>query len=67
MRDRHPNSAANGGQLPGLPEERTPAGLVIAIAGVMALVVPRIRLRLSVPVASRRARSLAWRLRMRDR
>ena len=31
----------------------------------MALAVPRIRLRLSVPVASRRARSLAWRLRMR--
>ena len=31
----------------------------------MALAVPRIRLRLSVPVASRGARSLAWRLRMR--
>jgi hypothetical protein len=30
----------------------------------MALAVPRIRLRLPVPVASRRARSLAWRLRM---
>jgi len=46
---------------PGLPEERTPTGLV------MALAVPRIRLRLSVPVASRRARSLAWRLRMWNR
>ena len=67
MRDRHPNSVTNGGQLPGLPEERTPTGLVIAIAGVMALVVSRIRLWLSVPVVSRRARSLAWRLRMRDR
>ena len=44
-----------------------PTGLAIAIAGVMALAVPRIRLRLSVPVASRRARSLAWRLRMWNR
>jgi len=33
----------------------------------MALAVPRIRLRLPVPVASRRARSLAWRLRMWNR
>jgi hypothetical protein len=42
-------------------------GLVIAIAVVMAPAVPRIRLRPSVPVASRWARSLAWRLRMRQR
>jgi len=34
---------------PGLPEERTPTGLVITIAVGMALAVPRIRLRLSVP------------------
>jgi hypothetical protein len=34
---------------------------------VMALAVPRIRLRLPVPVASRLARSLARRLRMRNR
>jgi Gas vesicle synthesis protein GvpL/GvpF len=33
----------------------------------MALAVPRIRPRLSVSVASRRARSLAWRLRMWNR
>ncbi len=33
----------------------------------MALALPRIRLRPSVPVASRRARSLAWRLPMRNR
>jgi hypothetical protein len=59
---RHRNSAANGGNYPGLPQERTPAGLAVAV--VMALAVPRIRLRLPVPVASRRARSLAWRLRM---
>ncbi len=38
--------------------------MVITIAVVMALAVPRTRLRLSVPVASRRARSLARRLRM---
>ena len=37
MNDTHRNSAAEGGQLPGLPEERMPAGLVIAIAVVMAL------------------------------
>ncbi len=43
-----------------------PAGMVITIAVEMALAVPRIRLRLSVPDASRRARSLAWRLRMRQ-
>jgi hypothetical protein len=67
VQDRHRNSAADGGQLPGLPEESTPAGLVIAIAVVMALAGPRIRLRPPVPVASRRARSLAWRLRMRNR
>jgi hypothetical protein len=52
---------------PGLPRERTPAGLATASAEVMALTVPRIRLRLPVPVASRRARSLAWRLRMWNR
>jgi hypothetical protein len=44
-----------------------PTGLAIAIAVVMALAGPRIRLRLLVPVASRRARSLAWRLRMWER
>jgi hypothetical protein len=27
--DTHRNSAAEGGQLPGLPEERMPAGLVL--------------------------------------
>ena len=27
--DTHRNSAAEGGQLPGLPEERMPAGLVV--------------------------------------
>lgn len=50
---------------PGLPEERTPAGLAIAV--IVVLVVPRIRLRPSVPVASRRVGSLAWRPRMRNR
>ena len=39
-----------------------PIGLVIIMAVVMALAVPRIRLRLSVPDASRRATPLAWRL-----
>ena len=29
MSDTHRNSAAEGGQLPGLPEERMPAGLVL--------------------------------------
>jgi hypothetical protein len=29
VRDTHRNSAAEGGQLPGLPEERMPAGLVL--------------------------------------
>ena len=52
---------------PGLPRERTPFGLATSSAVVMALTVPRIRLRLLVPVASRRARSLAWRLRMWNR
>ena len=65
VQGRHRNSAATAANYPGLPEERTPAGLAIAV--VVALAVPRIRLRLSVPVASRRARSLAWRLRMRNR
>ena len=46
----------------GLPQERPPAGLAIAV--VMALAALRITLRLPVPIASRRARSLAWRLRM---
>ena len=50
---------------PGLPEERLLIGLVIIVAVVMALAAPRIRLSLPVPDASRRARSLAWRLRMR--
>jgi hypothetical protein len=44
-----------------------PAGMVITIAAEMALGMPRIRLRPPVPDASRRARSLAWRLRMRQR
>ncbi len=44
-----------------------PAGMVIAIAVEMALGKPRGRLRLSVPDASRRARLLAWRLRMGQR
>jgi hypothetical protein len=44
-----------------------PAGMVITIAAGMALAVPRIRLRPPVPDASRRARSLAWRLRIRQR
>src|SRR6266480_740662 len=29
VNDTHRNSAAEGGQLPGLPEERMPAGLVL--------------------------------------
>jgi len=41
-----------------------PIGLVIIMAVVMALGMPRLRLRLPVPDASRLARSLAWRLRM---
>ena len=44
-----------------------PIGLVIITAVLMALGMPRSRLGLSVPDASRRARSLAWRLRMRQR
>jgi hypothetical protein len=40
---------------PGLPEERMPIGLVIIMAVVMALGRPRLRLRLPVPDASRRA------------
>jgi hypothetical protein len=44
-----------------------PIGLVIIMAVVMALAVPRSRLGLPVPDAGRRARSLAWRLRMRQR
>ncbi len=44
-----------------------PTGLVTIIALVMALGMPHLRLRLPVPDASRRARSLAWRLRMRQR
>jgi hypothetical protein len=44
-----------------------PIGLIIIVAVVMALAGPRMRLTLSVPDASRRARSLAWRLRMRQR
>jgi hypothetical protein len=41
-------------------------GLVIIMAVVTALGMPRIRLSLSVPNASRRARSLAWRLPVRQ-
>jgi hypothetical protein len=44
-----------------------PPGLVIIVAVLMALAVPRTRLRPSVPDVSRRARSLAWRLRVRQR
>src|SRR6266516_3264818 len=63
VQDRHRASAAKGGQLPGATGGAHAHGLAIAIAVVMALAVPRIRPRLPVPVASRRARSLAWRLR----
>jgi hypothetical protein len=65
VQGRHRSSAANGGYLPGATAGAHAAGLVIAL--VMAHAVPRIRLRLSVPVARRRAWSLAWRLRMRNR
>jgi len=44
-----------------------PIGLIIIMAVLMALAVPRSRLRPPVPDAGRRARSLAWRLRMRQR
>ena len=44
-----------------------PPGLVIIVAVLMALGMPRSRLRPSVPDAGRRARPLAWRLRMRQR
>jgi hypothetical protein len=44
-----------------------PAGLVTILAVFMALRMPRTRLRPPVPDASRRARSLAWRLWMRQR
>ena len=42
-------------------------GLIIIMAVGMALAMPHIRLSLPVPDASRRARSLAWRLRMWQR
>jgi hypothetical protein len=41
VKDTHRNSAAKGGQLPGLPEERMPAGLIIIMAVLMALGMPR--------------------------
>ena len=44
-----------------------PPGLVMIVAVLMALAVQLIRLRPLVPDASRRARPLAWRLRMRQR
>jgi|HubBroStandDraft_6_1064221.scaffolds.fasta_scaffold3258367_1 hypothetical protein len=44
---------------------RTGLGIIVVV--VTALTVPRIRLTPSVPGASRRARSLARRLRMRQR
>jgi len=44
-----------------------PVGLIIIVAVLMALAVPRSRLGLPVPDAGRRARSVAWRLRMRQR
>ena len=50
VRDRHRNSAANGGQLPGATGGAHAAGLVIAIAVVMALAVPRIRLSCRCPL-----------------
>jgi hypothetical protein len=42
-------------------------GLIIIMAVDMTLAVPRTRLRPPVPDASRRARSLAWRLRIPQR
>src|SRR3989442_1728044 len=42
-----------------------PPGLVIIVAVLMALAVQLIRLRLPVPAAGRRAKSLAWRPRIR--
>jgi hypothetical protein len=44
-----------------------PIGLIIIVAVLMALGMPRSRLGPPVLDASRRARSLAWRLRMRQR
>jgi cytochrome c oxidase assembly factor CtaG len=44
-----------------------PPGLVIIVAVLMALGMPRSRLRPSVPDVSRRARPLAWRLWTRQR
>jgi len=44
-----------------------PTGQMTIMAVLVALILPRIRLRLPVPDASRRARSLAWRLRTRQR
>ncbi len=67
VQDTHRTSAAEGGHYPGLPEERMPIGLVTIMAVLMALAVPRSRLGLPVPDVSRRARSLAWRLRRRQR
>jgi hypothetical protein len=43
------------------------AGLIIITAVLMAPGMPRSRLGLPVPDAGRRARSLAWRPRMRQR
>ena len=63
MRDRHRASAAKGGQLSGAAGGAHVHGLAIAVAVVMGLAEPSIRLRLPVPVASGRARSLAWWLR----
>ena len=65
--DTHRNSAAEGGQLPGLPEERMPAGLVITHGRAHGARIAAQPARLSVPDARRRARLLAWRLRMRRR
>jgi hypothetical protein len=44
-----------------------PIGLMTIAAVLMALAMPRLRLRPPVPEAGRRARSLAWRPRMRQR
>ena len=63
----HRNSAAEGGQLPGLPEERMPACLVVTHGRAHGARIAAQPARPSVPDARRRARSLAWRLRMRRR
>jgi hypothetical protein len=68
VNDTHRNSAAEGGQLPGATggaHAHRPGFYHGPVLVARAL--PRSRLRPSVPDASRRARTLAWRLRMRQR